>query len=106
MLPSLSEAQRTEMALEEQERLEATVRGRVQGVGFRASVQWKAQELGLSGYVRNMWDGSVEVKAEGPKDRLEKLLAYLRRGPRFAAVEAVDYRFLPALSEFSGFRIR
>ncbi|TMD54260.1 MAG: acylphosphatase, partial [Chloroflexi bacterium] len=63
------------------EELHAYVHGRVQGVGFRYFVAQKAQSLGLRGYVRNEYDGSVEVLAQGPRPALEHLLTYLRRGP-------------------------
>jgi len=85
-------------------RLEATVIGRVQGVGFRASVQWKAHELGLTGYVRNLWDDNVEVVAEGPEEDLRALLDYIRQGPRLARVDKVNHSLGPASGEFQGFR--
>ncbi len=71
-------------------RLRARVRGRVQGVGFRAFVVRRAQEQGLAGRVRNLSDGTVEVEAEGSAGGLEALLSDLRRGPSHARVEAVD----------------
>jgi acylphosphatase len=61
------------------ERLTAIVRGHVQGVGFRWWTQAQADELGLVGHARNLPDGEVEVVAEGPRDRLEELLARLQR---------------------------
>jgi acylphosphatase len=70
--------------------LGARVRGRVQGVFFRAFVQMRARELGLTGYVRNLPDGSVEVWAEGDRDKLEKLLVRLRSGPPTARVQEVS----------------
>lgn len=80
-----------------------SVTGRVQGVFFRASARDVALKLSLTGYARNMPDGSVEVFACGGEDALGKLAAWLREGPRMASVagvdvEDVDYR------EFSGFR--
>jgi acylphosphatase len=69
--------------------MEATVSGRVQGVFFRAFVQRRARELGLKGYTRNLPNGSVEVRAEGEKDKLEKLVEYLRSGPPAARVDEV-----------------
>lgn len=68
----------------------ATVRGRVQGVGFRCTAVGWAHELGLTGWVRNAGDGSVLVHAEGPKGAVEELLARLREGPPGAAVDAVE----------------
>src|SRR4051812_25501400 len=74
-------------------RLEAVVRGRVQGVGFRAFVRERARRLGLGGFVRNEWDGTVLVVAEGPRDRLEALLEALRQGPAGAWVSSVETRW-------------
>lgn len=66
------------------------VHGRVQGVGFRYSTQQEAQCLGLTGYARNMDDGSVEVVACGESGKVEQLLAWLKAGgPRSARVERV-----------------
>jgi len=70
-------------------RLHATVRGRVQGVGYRATTLDEARRLHLSGWVRNRYDGSVEVLAEGSEAKLRLLLDYLHRGPRGAAVVSV-----------------
>ena len=88
------------------ERLHAIVEGRVQGVGFRAFVQQNAYELQLMGWVRNKWDGSVEVLAEGKRGDLERLLAALHRGPRSANVTRVKDSWETATGEFSSFRVR
>jgi acylphosphatase len=66
------------------------VSGRVQGVGFRFFAERTAGNLGLGGYVRNLYDGRVEVYAIGCAEKLEALKEALRRGPRMAAVEWVD----------------
>jgi acylphosphatase len=66
------------------------IRGRVQGVGFRYFAQRAATELNLTGYVRNLEDGSVEVYASGPPDQLARFAGLLRRGPRGALVQEVD----------------
>ncbi|MBZ5577337.1 MAG: acylphosphatase [Acidobacteriia bacterium] len=66
------------------------VRGRVQGVGFRYFAQRAAVELGLTGYVRNLDDGRVEVYAVGPEDKLSEFAGRLHRGPRCAEVHGVD----------------
>lgn len=89
-----------------QTRLYASVHGRVQGVSFRYYTQRRARELGLAGYVRNMWDGSVEVVAEGARPVLEELLAFLQRGPRAAFVTQVDTRWSAATGEFDRFEVR
>ncbi|HKS35066.1 MAG TPA: acylphosphatase [Enterobacteriaceae bacterium] len=68
----------------------AWVHGRVQGVGFRYSTQHEAKRLGLTGYARNLDDGSVEVLVCGDAGQVEQLLAWLRAGgPRSAVVERV-----------------
>jgi acylphosphatase len=68
----------------------AIVHGRVQGVFFRRYTDVTAKELSVSGWVRNQPDGTVEVWAEGPKDRLEKLAAWLKQGPPSAVVRRVE----------------
>jgi acylphosphatase len=87
-------------------RLKAVVKGEVQGVGFRWSVQRQAGELGLTGYAENLPDGSVRVEAEGDPARLDLLEAYLRQGPRWAEVESLDVQRAPATGEFRGFSAR
>ncbi len=87
-------------------RLHATVEGRVQGVGFRAFVEQSAEALELKGWVRNRWDGSVEVTAEGERPDLEKLLLALRRGPRASGVAEVRFEWQPATGEFTYFSVR
>lgn len=62
----------------------AWVYGRVQGVGFRYTTQHEAQRLGLTGYAKNMDDGSVEVVACGESDRVEQLMKWLKAGGRAA----------------------
>jgi len=66
------------------------VRGRVQGVGFRWFVLREARREGLRGDVRNLADGSVEIRAVGPAERLARLLSAVRRGPQGARVDTVD----------------
>jgi acylphosphatase len=91
---------------EEVARLHAFVEGSVQGVGFRMFVQDQARALRLSGWVRNTFDGRVEVLAEGPRPALQNLLQHLRRGPRSAFVTQVEQEWPPASGEFSGFQVR
>ena len=87
-------------------RLTVVVRGEVQGVGFRWSVQREAGRLGLTGYAENLPDGSVRVEAEGDPGRLDELEAFLRQGPRWAEVGAVEAERTPATGEFRGFGTR
>ncbi len=86
-------------------RLHALVEGRVQGVGFRYFVVERAQSLGVNGWVRNRWDDTVEVTAEGERRAVEKLLDALRRGPRAAYVSDVKVDWEPAKGEFKQFWI-
>ena len=87
-------------------RIKATVRGRVQAVGFREFVRHKAERLGVAGYVRNRGDGSsVEVVAEGSEDALSALVRTLHEGPRFARVDGVDVEQADATGQFVGFRV-
>ena len=85
--------------------LTATVRGRVQGVFFRAFVQRHARLLGVSGYVRNLPDGSVEVQAEGEKIKLERLVGYLRTGSPASSVGEVITEWSDSTGEYTGFHI-
>lgn len=89
----------------ENHRLHAVIDGTVQGVGFRAFVQQHARDLNLTGWVRNTYEGFVEVTAEGPRQQLEKLLDRLRTGPRGAFVSEVQKEWLPATGEFTDFRV-
>jgi DNA ligase D-like protein (predicted 3'-phosphoesterase) len=75
---------------EKKRAVRAVVRGRVQGVGFRQATVEKAQQSGAFGWVRNAEDGSVAVHAEGLAEAVTRLLEFLERGPRGAAVEAVE----------------
>ena len=68
----------------------AVIRGRVQGVFFRAETRDRARSLGLSGWVRNAPDGSVEAVFEGDRERIESILDWCRRGPGLAEVDGLD----------------
>ncbi len=87
-------------------RLHVVIDGRVQGVGFRYYVLEIALGLDLTGWVRNTFDGQVEVIAEGERKPLEKLLESLRRGPHAAFVTDVSQEWLPASGEFIRFDVR
>ncbi|MGA2512781.1 MAG: acylphosphatase [Candidatus Limnocylindrales bacterium] len=90
----------------EMARLEASVRGRVQGVGFRYFVVSQAMRLGLTGWVSNDQDGAVRCVAEGPRPELELLLDALREGPASAIVEHVVEDWLPYTGRWGSFGIR
>lgn len=88
------------------ERLDATVHGRVQGVGFRFHVVMRAMELELTGWVANGADGSLRCVAEGSHADLEALLAILEVGPAGANVDRVTTAWGPATGEFRSFEVR
>jgi acylphosphatase len=88
------------------ERLEAVVHGRVQGVGFRVHVRRAARGLGLTGWVSNEAGGRVRCVAEGERDALERLVGVLRDGPPGAWVGDVKVGWSPATGEFGRFDIR
>jgi acylphosphatase len=87
-------------------RVHATVRGRVQGVGFRAGAAHEARRLHLLGWVRNRLDGTVETVAEGPDADVEAYLAWLRHGPSLANVTGIDAQWLPAAGDAVSFDVR
>lgn len=91
---------------EEQVRLHAIVHGIVQGVNFRYYTRLRAEALGLSGWVANRSDGTVEVVAEGPRSAVETLLDFLQKGPPAARVDYVETYWERPTGEFRGFRIR
>ena len=86
-------------------RLRAIVRGDVQGVGFRYFVLDRVRGSALRGWVRNRGDASVECVAEGPRERLERLLEALRTGPRSAEVTGVETDWQPARGDLPPFRV-
>jgi acylphosphatase len=86
-------------------RLDATVLGRVQGVGFRFFAIREAMDLGLDGWVQNTPAGTVHAVAEGPRGDLERFVARLQDGPPGAVVERVLTRWQPASGDLGPFRI-
>ncbi len=87
-------------------RASVRVRGIVQGVNFRWFTQRRASEMNLTGYVRNMADGSVEVVAEGARPAIEQLVESLRVGPSAAVVESVQVEWHTPSGEFDRFEVR
>lgn len=85
--------------------LQLTVRGRVQGVYFRASAQREARRLGLAGWVRNRPDGSVEIMVEGEEESIRDLYGWAQKGPGAARVDRVDVRWRSFTGEYPDFRI-
>jgi acylphosphatase len=87
------------------EQLHAVVTGMVQGVGFRYFVLRCANALSLTGCVRNLPEGQVEVFAEGSHDRLEQLQSFLESGPSRSIVMNVSVAYAPATGQFTDFQI-
>jgi acylphosphatase len=81
------------------------VSGRVQGVGYRYHAMRAADALGVTGFVRNLVDGRVEVVGEGPEEVLAEFEQRLRQGPAFAAVDAVDRTSIERRGD-RGFQVR
>jgi len=81
------------------------VSGEVQGVFFRDSTRRKAQELRLNGYARNLPDGNVEVIAEGPEEKINELINFVKNNPGRSKVKEVKIKH-KELENFSGFEIR
>lgn len=79
------------------------VYGLVQGVFFRYTTRKFARKLGLTGFVKNMPDGTVYIEAEGPQDKLYELLEFSKKGPKYAEVENVEYEFSQPKNQFKGF---
>lgn len=81
------------------------ISGRVQGVGFRWSTQRTAQQLRLTGWVKNLWDGRVEAVFEGPEDAVRQAVSWCHHGERPARVEDVDVTYNAPTGKFNSFRI-
>jgi acylphosphatase len=91
--------------LQRQVRAEVVIRGRVQGVWFRGTTRDKAASLGLTGYVRNRPDGSVEAVFEGPEREVQEAVAWCRIGPPLARVESVEVAWCAPTGEFKEFSV-
>ena len=86
-------------------RARVQVRGRVQGVFFRAEARARAESLGVAGWIRNLPDGRVEAVFEGEDEHVESMVEWCRRGPAGAKVEEVDVERQERVGE-TGFRVR
>ena len=85
---------------------EILVEGHVQGVGYRDYVRRRASVLGLAGWVMNLRDGRVRLRAEGPRDVIEDLVRALEKGPPLSRVARVEVRWLPPTGRYAGFDVR
>ena len=91
---------------DDHKRARVRVSGRVQGVFFRDSAREKAGGLGLTGWVSNLPDGSVEAVFEGPEEKVREAVNWCEEGPSHASVEDVDAEYEPARGDLSGFEVR
>lgn len=87
-------------------RVHLHINGRVQGVFFRDSTRQMAQSMGLTGYVKNLPDGRVEVVVEGEKENVDQLVKWCHTGPPGAIVSSVEVHNEPYSDEFKIFEIR
>jgi acylphosphatase len=85
---------------------EILIDGYVQGVGYRDFARRRASGLGLRGWVMNLRDGRVRLRAEGPRGRIEELVRALEKGPPLARVERVDIQWIPPAGTFADFDVR
>ena len=85
--------------------IKCIINGKVQMIMFRDFIKKKAQTLGIVGTVENLGDGTVEVIAQGKKEKLEKLIGYLHKGPFLARVIRVDTKWREPKESFTGFTI-
>ena len=82
------------------------IQGRVQGVSFRYYTMQEARSLGLTGWVRNLWDGRVEVLLDGSEDAVKQMIEWCQQGPPSAVVEDVEVAWEEPTGEFNNFRVR
>ncbi len=87
-------------------RVHVFISGKVQGVFFRSSTKDRADELNLTGWVRNLADGRVEAVFEGEEENVEKMAQWCRKGPEYARVNYVEVISEPYKGEFGGFLLR
>jgi acylphosphatase len=85
---------------------EILVEGRVQGVGYRAFAQRRAQDRGLTGYTVNLHDGRVKVRVEGDRSRIDEYVRELEVGPPLARIDRVTVTTLPYTGQYRDFSVR
>jgi len=88
------------------QRVHVVVKGRVQGVGFRAHVQYSARQVGVTGWVRNVGYDTVEAVGEGERGKLERFVQVVKTGPVGSQVDEADVEWQNATGEWSDFQMR
>jgi acylphosphatase len=81
------------------QRLKIKIYGRVQGVAFRHNAQMKARQLGIKGYIKNLYDDSVYIEAEASETELNKFVSWCRKGPDPARVEDIETEVIPVKND-------
>ncbi len=98
---------REKSLMERKRRVRVFISGKVQGVFFRASTRDEALRIGgITGWVRNLWDGRVEVLAEGDESQIDRLLEWLAKGPPAARVDHLETARETPKNDLSEFRVR
>ncbi len=87
-------------------RARAIYRGRVQGVGFRFTAQRYANEIGVTGYIKNLWSGQVEIVMEGEREKVETFLEKIKKGSLFRYIDDVETHYSEYTGAFRDFHIR
>lgn len=87
-------------------RISVNVKGVVQGVYFRAFTKESADEIGLSGWAKNLDDGSVQIEAQGNDSQLQNFLQMVRKGTKFSVVQSISVNDIPVTTNEQGFIIR
>ena len=91
---------------EELKRVHMWVKGRVQGVGFRAHVEYHALQIGVLGWVRNLGHDTVETVAEGTKEQIAQFIEMVKTGPRHSRVDEARVEYEPTTGHLSGFTVK
>jgi len=87
-------------------RVHIWVKGRVQGVGFRAHVEYEARQIGVTGWVRNVGYNTVEAVAEGERGKVDRFIEMIKQGPRMARVDESKVEWEDATGEFGWFGVK
>ena len=87
-------------------RLSLLIKGKVQGVFYRATAARIARRLGLDGFVQNLSDGRVRIVAEGSEKKLERLKDWAGKGTKYAQVESIKLKYSESTKEFGSFEVR
>ena len=87
-------------------RIRILIEGRLQGMNFRYHTQQQGQKLGLSGFVRNLSDGRIEIDAQGDDESIEQMLAWCQEGPQSAQLKSILFRYDEPSEHISDFIVR